>query len=150
MNKVFEDFVAGMIKKYCNDKHLSIKTQENIFQLKPDIVGYKDFKASKDSIPHFIADTKWKILDLQEKNCGISQGDMYQMFAYLAKYKCTKGFLIYPQIEEIENQSLKKVKDFTFKSKIVIETSKDTKSTQTSYATVTLEVLFFPLKLKDS
>ncbi|TLD82713.1 restriction endonuclease [Helicobacter sp. MIT 11-5569] len=160
MNKVFEDFVASEMKKWCNNTHfqeknphykefienidlmadLHIKTQEkskylaqnqkekDIFQLKPDIVAYQDSK------PHFIADTKWKMLDTQERNFAISQSDMYQIFAYLAKYKCTKGFLIYPKIEEMQNKELSL--QFEFKPQIAIEDSKNNS---------TLTILFFPL-----
>ncbi|WP_052100422.1 McrC family protein [Helicobacter sp. MIT 05-5293] len=124
MNVLFESFVASEMKKWCSDenfraknsqyqevKNIFIKTQEkskflaekedkNIFQLKPDIVGYE--KDSEEVL--FIADTKWKILSTQDRNYGISQSDMYQMFAYLAKYQCNQGFLIYPKIGFVENR----------------------------------------------
>jgi len=41
-------------------------------------------KSKKEQI--FILDTKWKILDENDKNKGVSQADMYQMFAYSKKY----------------------------------------------------------------
>lgn len=134
MNVLFERFVASEMKKWCSDENfrennsqyqefmksifkesqnISIKTQEkskflaekedkNIFQLKPDIVGYR--KDLREVL--FIADTKWKILSTQDRDYGISQGDMYQMFAYLAKYQCNQGFLIYPRIGFVENREL--------------------------------------------
>ncbi len=133
MNVLFESFVASEMKKWCSDENfraknskykefmksifkesqnISIKTQEkskflaekekkNIFQLKPDIVGYE--KDSEEVL--FIADTKWKILSTQDRNYGISQSDMYQMFAYLAKYQCNQGFLIYPKIGQDDKTS---------------------------------------------
>lgn len=113
MNKLFESFVALHLKKYCslNAKDHTIKTQDgskylleedtqgkqkqkNKFkQIKPDIVIYKKDKEP----PLAILDTKWKILESGE---DISQGDLYQIFAYLCKYKSRKGVLIYPKIDE--------------------------------------------------
>lgn len=110
MNKLFESFVAWHLKKYITNKKceyeiksqdksrylLEIDKERNKFQIKPDIVC-RNIKDNKQTL--FIADTKWKILNFSRDDCGISQGDLYQMFAYLAKYECENGFLIYPQIE---------------------------------------------------
>lgn len=145
MNKLFESFVAsrlrdleirkGMLGEF--DSEIRIKTQEkckflaleneqNRFCLKPDIVGYE--KADKDLKPVFIADTKWKILsDDSNKNYDISQNDMYQMWAYLSKYECAKGFLVYPKIDNLEQS----VKEFKFKPQAISRTS--------------LKICFFPL-----
>lgn len=130
MNKLFESFVAWHLKKYITNKKceyeiksqdksrylLEIDKERNKFQIKPDIVC-RNIKDNKQTL--FIADTKWKILDSNESNdYGIAQGDLYQMFAYLAKYECENGFLIYPQIEEIEareNEDTKAMRDFTHK-----------------------------------
>lgn len=137
MNKLFESFVASelrkpevrkrVLKKNCDDE-IHIKTQETSkflaqeengqvrFCLKPDIVGYE--KEDKDLKPVFIADTKWKILNDDSKNYGISQNDMYQMFAYLTKYECEQGFLIYPEIAN--NDSKSKIFTFEYNSKTAL------------------------------
>lgn len=112
MNRLFESFVASYLKK-CS---ATIKTQEKgkfllecdddkkLFQMKPDIVC-KD----KDKTL-FIADTKWKIVsDFKD----ISQADLYQIFAYLAKYECEMGILIYPKIKGNENTK----QEFKYKAK---------------------------------
>lgn len=127
MNKLFENFVAWHLKRACGGKYV-ISTQESRkyllevggarkFQIKPDIVCRKSDSGGNNVV--FIADTKWKILESSESNnYGISQGDLYQMFAYLAKYECENGFLIYPQIGEIEareNEDTKTPQDFTHK-----------------------------------
>ncbi|RDU60049.1 McrC family protein [Helicobacter marmotae] len=158
MNKLFESFVAQRIKKWLSSegfraknphyqtsmqymgleqKELQIKTQEktkflaqesnqNVFQLRPDIIAY-----DKNNT-FFIADSKWKILNAQDKHYKISQSDMYQIFAYLAKYQCKKGFLIYPQIQQDEATD---TKEFVFKASML----------HTSSSQMSLYMLFFPL-----
>ena len=129
MNKLFESFVASEMKKWLcgmklsyeneafmeqifgeNKKDSYLKTQEKSkylveekrFLLNPDIVGYqKQQIQAKQTL--FIADTKWKILSQEKQNYGISQSDMYQIFAYLAKYQCKRGFLIYPKIKDCKD-----------------------------------------------
>ncbi len=127
MNKLFESFVAWHLKRASGGKYV-ISTQESRkyllevggarkFQIKPDIVCRKSDNGGNNVV--FIADTKWKILESSESNnYGIAQGDLYQMFAYLAKYECENGFLIYPQIGEIgasEIEDTKAPQDFTHK-----------------------------------
>lgn len=130
MNKLFESFVASEMRKWLCSAKLSyenkefmgqifgenkdfyLKTQEkskylalegdkNRFLLNPDIVGYQKQVQTDQAL--FIADTKWKILSQEKQNYSISQSDIYQIFAYLAKYQCKRGFLIYPKIEDCKN-----------------------------------------------
>lgn len=100
MNLLFESYVASYFKK--KFKNLNIKTQDSrytllenpkIFRLKPDIV-------IEDKI---ILDTKWKLINKNEKNLNISQSDMYQMYAYAKKYKLNNIFLIYPKSINFES-----------------------------------------------
>ena len=46
-------------------------------------------------------DTKWKLLADNKANYGISQGDMYQMYAYQKKYSAVNVTLLYPQTDWI-------------------------------------------------
>ena len=41
--------------------------------------------------------------DDERKNYGISQSDMYQMYAYAKKYDSRKVFVIYPLNTEVES-----------------------------------------------
>jgi len=60
------------------------------FALRPDIVLKKDGRI-------VILDTKWKsLIDNERKNYGISQADMYQMYAYSKKYEAPEIWLLYP------------------------------------------------------
>ena len=96
MEKVFESFVAQQVKRYCTDYDVYAQNKrkylfDNKFMLLPDIVLEKSHKAV------CIIDTKWKILNNnQNDNYGISQADMYQMFAYAKKFNCSSIVLCYP------------------------------------------------------
>ncbi|MCT7493658.1 McrC family protein [Aliarcobacter cryaerophilus] len=97
MNLLFESFVYSYLKKSSNfqdiksqDKthHLAYENDIGRFRLKPDIV----INGGK-----IIADTKWKILSEDKSYNGVSQADMYQLYAYGTKYEnCEKIYLIYP------------------------------------------------------
>jgi 5-methylcytosine-specific restriction enzyme subunit McrC len=50
-------------------------------------------------------DTKWKVLSDEKANLGISQGDMYQMYAYQKKYNATNVTLLYPQTDWISGDT---------------------------------------------
>ena len=52
----------------------------------------------------FILDAKWKKIDSSkpDKNYGIAQSDLYQLYAYGKRYKCRKLALIYPQTHKFK------------------------------------------------
>jgi len=104
MEAVFESYVESILKKQMPDglqvrgqvrsEYLVSHKNKDMFNLKPDLVIYKEQKI------HAVLDTKWKLIDGGGKDkYGISQADMYQMFAYGHKYLAGKGdiVLIYPQ-----------------------------------------------------
>lgn len=113
MEKVFESYVAKCIKDSEYFRGFTIKTQDTKyhliespkrFSLRPDIVIEKD-----DEI--FILDTKWKLLNsIEAVNYGISQSDLYQMYAYAKKYDSHNIFLIYP----LHDSALELQKDIVF------------------------------------
>lgn len=107
MEKLFESYVARELSKELGGEY-SVTTQEQSlwlfespakFRLRPDIVVRGGGKT-------FILDTKWKLLSADStQNYGISQGDMYQMYAYHKKYQAKEKaenvagcFLLYPSI----------------------------------------------------
>lgn len=118
MEAVFESYVAAMLRKQLQGK-FEIKEQarskslvrhadQDWFRLKPDLLL---LNPDDQSIAH-VMDTKWKLLNSTQSNgtdkYGISQGDMYQMFAYGHKYlgncKSKKLVLIYPMNENFTEQ----------------------------------------------
>lgn len=121
MEKVFESYVTKNMKNVLGPKGWTVKSQDkgyylfteprNQFALRPDIVLRRDNRI-------IIMDTKWKkLIDDSGKNYGISQADMYQMYAYSRKYQNpeTKEYpevwLLYP-----DNVEMKGRKDITFDS----------------------------------
>lgn len=75
-------------------KHIDLDKQRKRFNLKPDILIKKG-----QSHVH-VMDTKWKLLNSSnDEDFGISQSDIYQLFAYGHKYLNGQGemMLIYPK-----------------------------------------------------
>jgi len=121
MNKLFEDFLAQFIKRHRTDilpdeyQHSDIliqkpekyqylvsdKNKKGVFRLEPDIMLKEggDFK--------LIIDTKYKKLQPEERKLGVSQGDMYQIYAYVTRYDSPQAVLVYPEYEDY-NQPIKK------------------------------------------
>ncbi len=105
MEKVFENYVAGKLKKLLSRESVLFKTQdkkhhlfENLkqFLLKPDIV-------IQNHASQIILDTKWKRLSPNQRNFGISQSDMYQAYAYHKKYSAKLVILLYPWMEVLRH-----------------------------------------------
>lgn len=107
MEKLFENYISYLVVKQINETSWNVTTQDTSyylfdeptkFQIKPDIILRKDDRT-------IVMDTKWKILNLNNKNYGISQSDMYQMYAYSKKYNAEKIVLIYPYNEYVSGIS---------------------------------------------
>lgn len=107
MEKMFESYIAEQMLPIAyshgwqlniqdKDKYLFGEKSMGKFPLRPDIV----LKRENEII---IIDTKWKKLyNDSASNYGISQADMYQMFAYHTRYdKVKKVVLLYPHYESI-------------------------------------------------
>ena len=105
MEKVFEAYVAQNMKKIFGRAGWNVSAQDKghylfntlngenhrKFALKPDLVVTRD----DDSV--VILDTKWKsLINDRGANYGISQSDMYQMYAYSKKYNTSEIWLLYP------------------------------------------------------
>ena len=102
MEKLFESYIAHKLKQHL-ESGIKLSVQEKkyhmfddpkpIFSLKPDIV----IRSGEST---FVLDTKWKILNETDKNFGISQNDIYQMYAYSKKYNSKRSILIFPRQTE--------------------------------------------------
>ncbi|MDD5792116.1 MAG: McrC family protein [Erysipelotrichaceae bacterium] len=109
MESVYESYVAQQMKKVLGPAGWDVSSQDKghylfmeprrQFALRPDIVCTRG-----DRI--VIMDTKWKSLINNERaNYGISQADMYQMYAYSKKYGTSEIWLLYPLNDEMRNHS---------------------------------------------
>ena len=105
MESVFEEYVGKNVRRVFSKHGWNVSLQDSRFslfdypqkrfKLRPDIV----LRRGNDLV---IMDTKWKVLNTDRRqNYGISQADMYQMYAYAKKY--TEGlnipeiWLLYPR-----------------------------------------------------
>ncbi|AGK61337.1 McrBC 5-methylcytosine restriction system component [Archaeoglobus sulfaticallidus PM70-1] len=104
MERLFEEFIGEVIRD--NPRivpenvrgsiliqkrigHLATKNGKRKFELRPDI--------RIEGVGKAIVDTKYKLLSLEERNYGVSQQDLYQMYAYCKESDTTKCLLIYPE-----------------------------------------------------
>ncbi len=103
MEMLFESYIAALLRKQLNPAEYAISTQDQRFHLfdapkrfllRPDIVVRR-----KSDGAIFVMDTKWKLLSDTKANYGISQADMYQMYAYQKKYGAQNVTLFYPQTD---------------------------------------------------
>ena len=68
--------------------------------MRPDIV------ITRANGSRIILDRKWKrLVDKPRINYGISQSDMYQMYAYPKKYRTSEIWLLYPMNQEMRDQA---------------------------------------------
>lgn len=103
MDRVFEDYVGWNLRRMVQQKEWLISLQdrryhlfEKQFALRPDIVLRNEVEQRT-----IIIDTKWKLLkNTSNSNYGISQADMYQMYAYAKKYGTNEIWLLYPINDE--------------------------------------------------
>jgi len=120
MNLLFERFIARFIKenrdavlpkslKNCDiymqsNRRAFAKNSDgkNVFYLQPDII----FKEG-DSVK-LIIDTKYKVLNKNDRKYGVSISDMYQMAAYASRYECSNVILLYPRVADVNESILEK------------------------------------------
>ena len=102
MEKIFEAYVAKQLKiKFPEWKVETQKEDKYLFDEPEETFGLKtDIYMSKEGVG-IVLDTKWKKLIRNSNNYGISQADMYQMYAYAYKYDVENIILIYPKHNEI-------------------------------------------------
>ena len=122
MHDIFESYVGNVIRRQLQDNYsleeqarseYLVQHEENEwFNLKPD------FLIKEGGTNRLVLDTKWKLLDASLGNgsdkYGLSQSDLYQMFAYGHKYLNGKGnlVLIYPKTDKF-TEKIKHSFDFS-------------------------------------
>lgn len=111
MNQLFEEFIIAFIRRYQNSilpeslqgstlhpqtrrhtRHLAwTGNGQGAFLLKPDLALRQG-----ERFP-LLLDTKYKMLNVEDRRLGVSQSDFYQMFAYAHRYQSPNILLLYPQ-----------------------------------------------------
>lgn len=101
METLYESYVASKLKRHLDNQIYTVTAQERgtwlfdtprEFAMRPDLV----IRRGNDI---FVMDTKWKLLNPDKPNGGISQVDMYQMCAYQRKFDAKHVTLLYPKPE---------------------------------------------------
>lgn len=109
MERVFESYVAAALRRHLDSRQYRVHVQakgkylfelpQKRFALRPDLV-IEDLNGGAPTV----LDTKWKLLSPQWHNYGISQADMYQMYAYQKEYSAKQALLLYPDCAAMANQ----------------------------------------------
>ncbi len=104
MEEVYEDFVTRCFRRYQREYGVQAQGPRKklthdpaAFTMKPDIT-----LADARGRIGFILDTKWKRLKSasdEPTKRGVSQADMYQLFAYGKRYGCRTVALVYPRTD---------------------------------------------------
>lgn len=120
MEELFEEFIARYIHRHANYFGLSrdlIHAQaagrrewllrrehdsSGKFRLKPDLIIDEHYGK-----PRLILDTKWKHLlsDAEDSKNGVSQADIYQLYAYAHRYECQDNILLFPYVAGVSPKS---------------------------------------------
>lgn len=111
METLFESYIAVRLQKALGTADFNVTAQDKTYHLftlpskkflmKPDIVVKR--KCDKAV---FVCDTKWKLLADEKNNYGISQADMYQMYAYQKKYNACNITLLYPLTDRVTSNDI--------------------------------------------
>ena len=117
MESLFESYIATLLRRNLDSSVFTVSAQDRsyhlfeepkaMFQMKPDIVITNKLQSSI-----YIMDTKWKVLSEEKANYGISQADMYQMYAYQKKYNAKNVTLLYPKTEQVQTENIEFREDY--------------------------------------
>lgn len=119
MEQLFEEFIARYIHRFAEDFNLSrshIHSQalgrrewllrkeqgSGAFRLKPDLII-----DAQEGKPKLIIDTKWKHLksDMEDTKNGVSQADIYQLYAYSHRYDSPDNILLFPHVPGVSSKT---------------------------------------------
>jgi 5-methylcytosine-specific restriction enzyme subunit McrC len=111
MNKVFERFVVAFLRRYVaprlagveflpqaehHKRHLMESGGAGVLRLEPDVLVH-------GPEGRLVMDTKWKLLAPGKGGRGgVAEADLYQLYAYMRRYGCTRSVLLYPFTEGLE------------------------------------------------
>lgn len=99
MELIFEDFIAGFIRKNFNDWNVEYQKANKYLTENPSAFQMQhDIYLTKGNT-QIIIDTKYKIREQNEiasAKKGVAQSDMYQMLSYAYRRGCSNVLMLYP------------------------------------------------------
>ncbi|WP_158242858.1 McrC family protein [Siphonobacter sp. BAB-5405] len=132
MDRVFEEFVTGVMKEKLGSMFRSIDlqkagklTQEGVFTIKNDAL------LTTHTGDVIVVDTKYKVRSVGvDAKAGISQTDLYQMISYALRRGSRRVFLLYPSLPKMTSSSHTfTVAASTFTQEPMVITAKDVEVT---------------------
>ncbi len=102
MERVFEDYVGWMLAHAPGVSRLRMQAsgrwlleEPRRFSMRPDFLFFSSGEKT-------VGDAKWKLIDpgADDGKCGVSQADLYQLYAYGKKYGANRLRLFYPATED--------------------------------------------------
>lgn len=120
MEELFEEFIARYIYRYSDQLGLSrerihaqaIGRRKWLLQREHDSCG--TYRLKPDMVidgmhgkPCLIVDTKWKHLlsDAEDSKNGVTQADIYQLYAYAHRYECPDNVLLFPHVDGVSRKA---------------------------------------------
>jgi 5-methylcytosine-specific restriction enzyme subunit McrC len=120
MEELFEEFIARYVLRHADFFELScdhiyaqaVGRREWLLRREHDSAG--KYRLKPDLIidghlgkPRLILDTKWKRLlsDEEDSKNGVSQADIYQLYAYAHRYECPDNILLFPYVDGVSAKS---------------------------------------------
>ncbi len=115
MEKLFEEFISAVLvadPAYFFGRQVAVRLQSGLGGLARDESGRQVFNMRPDILigapeVEAVIDTKYKRLNQDDARLGVSQADLYQMYAYATKTVARRCMLLYPEA------LLEQKKDFT-------------------------------------
>lgn len=106
MERLFEEFISAVLARdpACFfGRDVPVRSQAVVGRLAREANGTELFNLRPDIVigaPRIeaIIDTKYKQLDPGDRRAGVSQADLYQIYAYAAKTGAMRCMLLYPEV----------------------------------------------------
>lgn len=103
MNDLFEGYIGKTLRNALRRHRTRVLLQHSACHLvKEATTGHRLFRLRPDIVivdgqtTCCILDTKWKRLRPNQRKTGVSQSDLYQMYAYAGRHQCHSILLLYP------------------------------------------------------
>jgi len=118
METLFEQFIAGVIQReglyrnvFGDSARIEVQRRHIGYFIEKDgkkVAGMKPDIMVETGNEKVIIDTKYKLLNQEDRKLGVSQQDIYQMYAYCRETNVKEALLLYPEgLNKIDEVDLK-------------------------------------------